>query len=78
MIMTTTEAIDALNTTQEKAVFEINEIKTNYEMGLISRTEYLAQVSHVTKKYDEVSGKILNDAELSWEFYAGYQFAKMQ
>jgi hypothetical protein len=76
--MNTKEGIGALNVEQQAAISQINDIKTNYEMGLISRTEYLTQVSNVTKYYNKQTEKILNEAGLSWEFYAGYQFAKMQ
>jgi hypothetical protein len=76
--MNTKEGIGALNVEQQAAISQINDIKTNYEMGFISRTEYLAQVSNVTNYYNKQSEKILNEAGLSWEFYAGYQFAKMQ
>jgi hypothetical protein len=76
--MNTKEGITALNNLQEKTVLEIISVKTNYEMGFISRTEYLAQVSDITNYYNKQTEKIFNESELNQEFYAGYQFAKMQ
>jgi hypothetical protein len=76
--MNTKEGINALNNLQEKTVLEISSVKINYEMGFISRTEYLAQVSDITNYYNKQTEKIFNESELNQEFYAGYQFAKMQ